>query len=81
MTIELFVSECQNCDECKGQLTQDCPRYAYWGEESSAGWDCPHYTGRTEDEMRGLAAANPGGSADAAVRAADGRPRLATLKK
>lgn len=76
MATELFVSECENCEFCVGRLHDGCPRYAYWGEESSTGFDCPHYTGRTEDELRKLAAGNPGGSADAAVRAADGKPRL-----
>lgn len=79
--IYLYVSECQGCDECSGRLTQNCPRYAYWSVELGTGWDCPHYTGLQEDEARGLAIAKPGGSVDAAVRAADGRPRLATLKK
>ena len=26
------MSECKNCRRCAGVLSEDCPRYAYWGE-------------------------------------------------
>lgn len=77
MERELFVSECQHCDVCAGELTKGCPRYAYWDAPQSAGFDSPHYTGATENDLRAKAAENPGGSADRAVRAADGCERQA----
>lgn len=80
MERELFVSECQNCSVCSGNLTNECPRYAYWGEPSSTGYDSPHYTGVSETEIRERAKRNPGGTADAAVRAADGEKRLESIK-
>ena len=73
---ELFMSECQHCQHCAGVLADGCPRYAYWDAPQSAGPDSPHYTGVSEGELRAKAAANPGGSADAAVLAADGLPRI-----
>lgn len=66
---ELMVSECENCEACHGQLTESCPRYAYWYENPQT--DSYHWTGLSEAETRRRAAANPGGSADAACRAAD----------
>lgn len=73
---ELFMSECEHCQSCAGVLRRGCRRYAYWDAPQSAGPDSPHYTGANEQELRTKAEANPGGSADAAVRAADGLPRI-----
>lgn len=76
MSRELFMSECKNCRRCAGVLSEDCPRYAYWGEPQSAAFGHPHYTGVTEEDLRARAADDPGGRADTAVRAADRFHRL-----
>lgn len=75
-TIELFVSECQNCEKCTGVLRKSCPRYAYWDEQDGRAWDDPHYTGANEAFLRKEADENPTGLCAAMVRAADGDERL-----
>ena len=73
MQYELFVSECQNCESCSGVCGHGCPRYAYWDEPQSAGWDSPHYTGLSETEARRRASLNPGGDCARMVASADAR--------
>lgn len=78
MSSELMVTPCEHCDCCSGQLSEDCPRRAYWFADPSP--DSYDWTGLSEDEARRRAANNPGGTADAAVRAADGGPRLKVVR-
>ena len=71
MEYELFVSECQHCENCSGVCRYTCPRYAYWYEPQSAGWDSPHYTGLSEAEARRRASLNPNGDCARMVAYAD----------